>query len=388
MLKASYAQMAEWNERGRRIISGDGTGLILGAGLMALQLQDWHTKAENLKNSVGTDVDALADYTINRLLVLEGMAEIAGFASKLAVKQNWIILTAEQQVPKLVRFGALLGGIAGIVDGIRDGINGWDANQANDYEASGLLYAAAIIKVLGGAIGGWYGLHGNFALASKTWLLGLGPAGWAAVLILTGMILAYKASELRSTAFELWVRRTCFGIPNKSINNYPVWHANSQIDLAEAIEEYRAVVNGMLAKVAFASQFDVATGNPTISSIAYRRVDAQVSLPGWEEAASGRSISLVRQSDGAVLFSLSHNAPGLNNHEQHTGPSGYYKYLWSIEDVQDKNGKDTGLKILNLVISIWVEEERTQKVILEANYWPDKTEPDVKLGLTLSAGQD
>ncbi len=388
VLKASYAQMAKWNERGRRFISGDGAGLILGAGLMALQLEDWNAKADSLKYSVGTDEDALADYAINRLLVVAGMAEIAGFASKLAVKQNWIVLTKAQQVPTLVRFGAVLGGIAGVVDGIRQWVHASEAFDAGDKMAGGFYAASGVTLILGGLVSGYYGLSGVFALTSEAGLLGLGPAGWAALLIIMGVILAYEASELRSTAFELWLRRSCFGIPNESINSYPVWHASSLTDLSEAVVEYRAVVSGMLADVAFASRLDVLTGNPTIQSVAYRRVDFRVSMPGWEDAASGRSISLIRNSDGAVLFSQSHSAPGLNDHDQHVEPSGYYKYLWSTDDVKDENGKDTGLKILNLVVSIWAEQSRTPNVTLEANYWPDKTDPDITLGLTLSAEQD
>lgn len=164
--------------------------------------------------------------------------------------------------------------------------------------------------------------------------------------------------------------------------------ASSLTDLSEAVVEYRAVVSGMLADVAFASRLDVLTGNPTIQSVAYRRVDFRVSMPGWEDAASGRSISLIRNSDGAVLFSQSHSAPGLNDHDQHVEPSGYYKYLWSTDDVKDENGKDTGLKILNLVVSIWAEQSRTPNVTLDTNYWPDKTDPDFTLGLKLSAEQD
>ncbi|WP_304466143.1 T6SS effector BTH_I2691 family protein [Erwinia sp. JUb26] len=388
VLRATYTQMAEWNERGRRLISGDSVGLILGAGLMALQLEDWHAKADAVKYSVGTDVDAVADYAINRLLVLEGMAEIAGFASKLAVKQNWLTLSARQQVPKLVRLGAVLGGIAGIFDGIRNLDNGLRAYKDGDTNASFAFAIGGVFLITGGGVSAYWGADGIYALTSKVGFLRLGPSGWAALLIFMGFFIVYEASKIRSTAFELWLRRTCFGLANESIKNYPLWHASSMTDLAEALVEYRAIITGMVADVAFASPFDTVTGNPTIYNIAYRRVDFRISLPGWVEGVSGRLITLTRSTDGFVLFTQSDNAPDLNDHERHAAPEGYYKYLWLLEEVKEGNGKGSGLKNLNIVVSIWVDRARTSKVTLTANYWPDRAEPDFRLGLELNANRD
>lgn len=387
IVKASYAQMAKWNERGRRYISGDSAGLILGAGLLGLQLADWKSKADALKNSVGTDVDALADYAINRLLVLEGMAEVAGFASKLAVKLNWVVLSEAQQVPKLVRYGAVLGGVAGIFDGIRLWIDGWQDYHTGDTSA-GLLSAGAGTSIgVASVILIVWGAKGIFTLTSNTWLLGLGPAGWATILIILGMTLTYEATELRSTAFEIWLRRTCFGIPGNHINNYPIWHAGNLEDLAEALVEYRAIVSGMVADVAFASGLDILTGTETVQSVKYRRVDFRVSLPGWAEAKGAWLATLTRDNDSVVLFSQSHNIPGFEDHYLLAGPDGYGKYQWHLDEENDENGKPTGVASLNVMVSVWVEQNRTPGVTLVTEYWPDKAEQDYKLGMTLNTQQ-
>ncbi|RYJ12636.1 hypothetical protein C5Y41_24540 [Rahnella variigena] len=379
IVKASYAQMAKWNERGRRYISGDSAGLILGAGLLGLQLADWKSKADALKNSVGTDVDALADYAINRLLVLEGMAEVAGFASKLAVKLNWVVLSEAQQVPKLVRFGGVLAGIAAVADGIRYAVLAAEARKKGDSDAADYYRDAAIVTILGGGTAIASALAGSFAL--------LGPAGLAAILIITGIILAYEAAGLRSTAFEIWLRRTCFGIPGNYINNYPIWHAGSLEDLAEAVVEYRAIVSGMVADVAFASDLDILTGTATVQSVKYRRLDFRVSMPGWVEGKSAWSATLTRDNDSVVLFSQSHNIPGFEDHYQLAGPDGYGKYQWHLDEENDENGKPTGVASLNVMVSVWVEQNRTPAVTLVTEYWPDKTEQDYKLGMTLNAQQ-
>ena len=111
VFRASYEQMAKLNERTMRIVSGDGFGLIMGAGLMALQVGNIQSLNKEWRQSVGTSVDAVSDTAITTLLFIEGMAEVSGFASKLALKLNWVVLSKAQQAPGLVRFGGVLGGL-------------------------------------------------------------------------------------------------------------------------------------------------------------------------------------------------------------------------------------------------------------------------------------
>lgn len=392
VVRASYAQIAKYVEQSRRLISGDGVGLIMGAGLMAMQLANWGDLADRLHKSVGTDTDVVADMSINTLLLVEGFSELSGFASKLAVKKNWVVLGAAKQVPVPIRFGAVLGGVAGIIDGIRNGIHASEAFDAGDNTASKRYAYSAASSIAGGIIGVVYGAQGVFALAgtaatasaAATGFLGLGPAGWAAILLITGAMLAYEASELRSTAFEIWLRSTCFGIEQKRQPKDIVWYANSMTDLAAALVDYRAIVSGMVANVAFASAISL-TGRTTIDGVAYERVDLQVSLPGWVVDGGGWSVSLHRAGDGKVLFSQSASAPGLDDHYEALRPSGYYTYSLAVdEETVDDGGKAKTVNSLNLMVSVWAEQSRTAEVTLEANYWPDNTDANYQMGLTVS----
>ncbi|QLK62980.1 hypothetical protein GE278_20475 [Enterobacteriaceae bacterium Kacie_13] len=384
VVRASYAQIAKYGEQSRRLISGDGVGLVMGAALMGMQIALWGKLAERLHNSVGTDV--VADMSINTLLLVEGFSELSGFAYKLATKKNWVVLSAAEQVPVPVRFGAVLGGIAGIIDGIRQLSHILDDYNSGDTGAAGADLMAGSFMIAGGAISVIWGAKGVFALTSTagTGFLGLGPAGWAAILLITGAMLAYEASELRSTAFEIWLRRTCFGIDHKRQLKDIVWHANSMTDLAAAMVDYRAIVSGMVADVAFASAFSP-TGRATIDGVTYERVDLQVSLPGWVADGGGWAVSLHRAGDEKVLFSQSAGAPGLDDHYEAVGPSGYYTYSLTVdgEEVED-GGKTKTVNSLNLMVSVWAEQSRTAEVILEANYWPDNTDANYQMGLTVN----
>jgi len=392
VVRASYAQIAKYTEQSRRLISGDGVSLIMGAGLMAMQLSNWGDLADRLHKSVGTDMDVVADMSINTLLLVEGFSELSGFASKLAVKKNWVVLGAAKQAPVPVRFGAVLGGVAGIIDGIRQWGNGSEAFNVSDDTAGYFYRSSAISSFSAGVISIIWGAQGVFALAptaatasrAAIGFLGLGPAGWAAILLITGALLAYEASKLRSTAFEIWLRRTCFGIEQKRQSQDIVWYANSMTDLAAALVEYRAIVSGMVAKVAFASAISL-TGRTTIDGVAYERVDLQVSLPGWVVDGGGWLVSLHRAGDGKVLFSQSAGVPGMDDHYEAVRPSGYYTYSLAVdEETVDDGGKAKKVNSLNLMVSVWAEQSRTAEVILEANYWPDNTDANYQMGLTVS----
>lgn len=402
IFRASYAQMAKLNERTMRIVSGDGFGMMMGAGLMALQVVNMKALGEQLRQSVGTDVDMAANTAINTLLYIESMAEISGFASKLALKLNWVVLTEAQQVPALVKFGGVLAGMASIVDGIRNECHSWDAYKTGDTAASATYFLSGGAMLVGGGISIVYGFRGIFALGSTETVgfLGLGPAGWATLLILTGMALAYEAGELRSTAFEIWLRRTCFGIPNGAIDALPVWHTNSLDDLGEAMTEIRAIAGGMVADVAFASGMvggglafleSVGTGTPvmagrrTVNGIAYRRVDLRVSMPGWVDDLGGWSVQLT--GGGKMLFSESENAPGVDNHYQHSGPEGHYLHEWWQTGVNGDDGEEKAPRSLNLKVSLLVPESSTPEVTLSVGYWPDRQDAENKLGTTLNATQ-
>ncbi|WP_167519713.1 hypothetical protein, partial [Intestinirhabdus alba] len=382
VVRASYAQLAAWNERGMRLISGDSAGLIMGAGLMALQMANWTDLIDRLHTSVGTDLDVIADISISNLLFIEGFSELSGFAWKLMIKQNWVVLSKAQQVPGPVRFGAVLGGIAAIVDGFRNWIHALKSFNAGDYAAGGYYTASALAALVGGGIGAGYGFAGNFAFTSARFL---GPVGWAAVLIIAGIMLAYRASELRTTAFEKWLRRTCFGLRDHNFTGV-VWNADSLDDLAEAVVEYRAIRSGMVADVAFASALDIFTGNPTVQSEDYCRVDFRVSMPGWVKGSGGWSLTLT--GNNRQLFSQSDSAPGLDDHYQLTGPEGYYKYQLRVDGEAGADENAEGPQTLSIMVSVWVVKNGTPEVTLVAEYWPDKAEPEYKLGLTINAKQD
>lgn len=370
VLRTTPEGLRYYRELGRRMVSGDSAGLILGAGLMGLQMYHWQELSARLKASVGNDVDMTADTAISTLLLIEGFSEVMGFAYKLSIKQNWLILSASEQVPVPVRFGAVLGGIAGVVDGIRNGVHASESFGAGDKNAGDYYVASAFTSVAGGVISVIYGAQGAFALTAITEAgIMLTPFGFAFLMLIAGAMLAAKASALRSTPLEIWLRRTCFGIPARRHPGDIVWHAESMNDLAEAMVDYRAIVSGMVADVAFG-------GTTTLQTVPYSRVEFRVALPGWDAAKGGWSVKVTRDGDSGVLFSESQGAPGRDDHQQSMRASDYYAGTHELTVEQ-------GTLVMNG--TVWAEQSRTPGVTMVADYWVDSAKPDTQMSLTVRA---
>lgn len=200
-------------------------------------------------------------------MVLGAATEIAGFSRMLTIKNNWDVLP-KHFVHPLIRTGGVIAGVAAVVDGVRMGMLGWESYNEGDIESAWLYGYAGSLTFAGGIVGAVGAAKGSFALFSSSALLG--PAGLAVLLIITGALLAFEASQLRSTPFEVWLRRSCFGIPH---DNDVVWHEDSLQDLNASLTAFNAIVNGMAVEVGY-------EGLSELQGIRYTKLELRLSLPG------------------------------------------------------------------------------------------------------------
>ncbi|WP_312983573.1 T6SS effector BTH_I2691 family protein [Atlantibacter sp.] len=347
---------AVYNERTLRYASGNGVGIALSAIMLALQISDWNKNAESVNDATGNDKDARLTYSINRLMVLSAATEIAGFGHMLTIKNSWEVLP-KNYVHPLIRAGGVIAGVAAIVDGVRMGVNARNANKEGDKKAGEAYYKGAIFTALGGFISAGGAYLGLFSL--------LGPAGIGALLIITGAIYTFEAQQLRSTPFEVWLRRCCFGIPK---SQDVVWHAESMDDMKASLAAFNAVVNGMVAEVGF-------EGLSEIQGQRFTKLELHLNLPGCKEATSAWELSLTGGGSNEMLLAETHNVEGKIDGRRALPASNYcsggYKRFTT----------DNGMEIR---AEIWVGESRYNTATLQATYWPDKTDLNYKLGLTVN----
>ncbi len=235
---------------------------------------------------------------------------------------------------------------------------GREAYKVGDKDSGSLYQKAAAFTLIGGSISVGAAYLGVFTL--------LGPAGIGALLILTGALLAFEASQLRSTPFEVWLRCSCFGIPH---DHDVVWHEGSLQDLNASLTAFNAIVNGMVVEVGY-------EGLSELQGIRHTKLEFRLSLPGGKEDTSAWELCLTGGEANTVLLVETHNVPGKPDHRL-TAPTSEY-YSGRYKRAAEGNN-------LEIRAEVWVNESRYGKATLDINYWPDKTDPQYQLALVVNA---
>jgi hypothetical protein len=290
-------------------------------------------------------------------MVLSAATEIAGFGRMLSIKNSWEVLP-ENFVHPLIRAGGVIAGMASIVDGVRMSISSKNAYKDGDSAAGDMYQKAAAFTIVGGLFGVGGAYLGIFTL--------MGPAGIGALLILAGAVYAFEAEALRSTPFEVWLRRCCYGIPR---DHDVIWQAENTGDLKSCLTAFNAIVNGMVAEVGF-------EGLSELQGQRLTKLEIHLSLPGCDEATSAWELNLTGGND--VLLTEVHNITGKENGREALPTSQYHSGRYK------RISTDSGMEIR---AEIWVSESRYTEAALQVSYWPDKYDAEYQLGLTVNANR-
>ncbi|EPJ3205373.1 T6SS effector BTH_I2691 family protein [Citrobacter freundii] len=357
-----------------RFVSGNGLGLVLSAGLLTLY------QVSDLKDNLKAVTEAVSDNSQARLKLLSSMmvtgsllAECVGFTHLLSIPDPGKLAPnvpgVAEYVHPLLRSAGVIAGIAAVIDGIGMSIKVWSAYQSGDYKAAGWYIPATATTVIGGGYAIYAAWSCRFALTIDGWLLGIGPAGWAALLILTGAMLAIAGDNARSTPFEVWLRRCCFG--NRDSNGADkdvVWSVSSNLEvnnqnLNAALAAFNAVVNGMSAEVGYQDKLSGLLNGDD-------QVKVRISLPGYNPLLSAWSYRLEIAGGRSPLLEESRNTAD------------------RPLIVEQRNGlpvckEDKG--VMTITDETWVRSQDNAPVTLTVSYWPDKTSPDAIMTMQITA---
>ena len=248
-----------------------------------------------------------------------------------------------------------------MIDGIGYFLKYSDADDKGDTTASRWYFAAGFLAVGGGVTAAYAAWACQFAL--------MGPAGWAALLILTGAMLAIAGDNARSTPFEVWLRRCCFG--NRDSNGADkdvVWSVSSNLEvnnqnLNAALAAFNAVVNGMSAEVGYQDKLSGLLNGDD-------QVKVRISLPGYNPLLSAWSYRLEIAGGRSPLLEESRNTAD------------------RPLIVEQRNGlpvckEDKG--VMTITDETWVRSQDNAPVTLTVSYWPDKTSPDAIMTMQITA---
>ncbi|MAF02627.1 T6SS effector BTH_I2691 family protein [Herbaspirillum sp.] len=202
---------------------------VLAAGAMYFQWWAMNDSMKSAKTKLGKEgIEAELSLISAAIGVLAASIEALGGALK--------VLGAQVTGSMLIRVAGWFGLISSVVDSIQAFSASSRAKQKGDAWASQYYSLAGYLFGLGAAAT-------TAALLTKAsifgGMLGLGPLGWAIVLVFGGLFFLWMATNAESTAAEMWADRCYFG---KNISGKGIW-SFSQID--EEMLELNAIVSGL-----------------------------------------------------------------------------------------------------------------------------------------------
>ncbi|HAT1683022.1 TPA: hypothetical protein I8Y21_003739 [Klebsiella oxytoca] len=349
-----------------RFVSGNGLGLVLSAGLLTLfQVNDLKDNLKAVTDAVGNNTEAGLKLLSSMMMTGSLLAECVGFTHMLSIPDPGKLAPnvpgVAEYVHPLLRSAGVIAGIAAVIDGIGMFMKSSDAKHSGDH-ASAWWYLFAGTSTFAG------GVTATVAAYACQFTL-MGPAGWAALLILTGAMLAIAGDNARSTPFEVWLRRCCFGNRDSDgADKDVVWPVSTNPDvnnqnLNAALAAFNAIVNGMSAEVGYQDKLsEVVDGDD--------QVKVRISLPGYNPLLSAWSYRLEIANSRSPLLEESRNTPDR-------------PLIVELRNGLPLCKEEKG--VMTITDETWVRSQDNAPVTLTVNYWPDKTRPDAIMTLQITA---
>ncbi|EPJ3205378.1 T6SS effector BTH_I2691 family protein [Citrobacter freundii] len=362
----------------RRLISGNALGGMLGGGMLFLQVS---ALADNIKavETAVNGVNARLTLASNMTMVVSSAIETSGFAHMLVRANPWdlapnvIVKDVPMYVHPLLRLGGAIAGVSSIIDGIGMLVKWNDAKNAGETSAAWWYFAAGLSTFGGGVLFIYSAYACSFAL--------MGPAGLAALLVIAGAAMVIQAENATRSPFEVWLSDGCFGVTDKRGDNDPVWDIHKPEDLYDALMAYKVIVSGMTAEV----DYQDLMGEWANSEDA---VKMQVRLPGCNSTESAWDLKLTAQgnSDARQLLVSQYGMTDLKDTVSAIADDGSSILRNPRHPDLPLNNTltqhwDTNALVLEGLA--WVNSTRYSQTVLNVDYWPDKTDPQSLMTLTL-----
>jgi hypothetical protein len=363
----------------RRLISGNALGGALGGGMLFLQVS---ALADNMK-AVETAVNSTnARLTLmsNMTMVVSSAVETSGFVHMLVRANPWdlapnvMVKGVLEYVHPALRLGGAIAGVSSLIDGIGIFVKWHETRKTGESEAAAWYFAAGVSTVGGGMLFIYSAYACEFAF--------MGPAGLAALLIIAGAAMAIQAENITRTAFEIWLCDSCFGVAGKRGDKDRVWDIHNPEDLDDAIMAYKVIVCGMTAEVDYQDLLGE-SGN------AEDAIKMRVMLPGCNSTESAWDLKLTAQGNGETkqllisqygLKDILDTASAIADDGSSILRNPHHPSL-PLNNTLTQHWESNALVFDGLA---WVNSTRYNQAVLDVDFWPDKTDPESLMTLTMN----
>ncbi len=361
----------------RRLVSGNMLGGMLGFGMLLLQARALPDNMKAVQETV-TGVNAQLALLSNMTMVASSSVETCGFIHMLVRSNPWDLAPNVKGVlayaHPLLRAGGAIAGISSIIDGIGMLVKASAANNAGGADAAKWYFAAGVSTIAGGGLFLYSAYACQFAF--------FGPVGLAALLIVAGAAMVIQAEKAISSAFEVWLRCCCFGVEEKRGKNDPVWSIYSAEDLYDTMMAYTVTVSGMTAEVDYQDLIGEIGNNEDLIKMRIRLPDCNSTQSAWD-------LKLVAQDkdETSQLLVSQYGLAGTTDTASSITEDGSFLLRnprhpdYPLNNTLAQSWDDRGL-ILDGVA--WVNSSRFQQAVLSVNYWPDKSDPESLMTLSMT----
>lgn len=321
-------------------------GVILGAGMLGLQVWSLRHNLEKLDDTIGhKHNEAWAAVASNTLGVLAASTELYGLGRKA-----WLKGAAEAGETAL-RLAAWMGVVTSVFDGMqaflaykRTSAKG-DGDAASYYNLAMWTFAAAVVP-------------GGIAAATTSTVL-LGPFGIALALVVAGAVLVWLAVNAEDTQAAIWLDRCYFGNGDRTAGKW------TDAEINKEMAQLNAILVGMSGQVGFNDnmwgieeqvtgfdmvEMELVLGHFDADHSAYEwQLEAQRNNGDWWQGLAGDyRVPQPLPAMSAMPANVSQHAP----------------WIKSYDTTQSRQGD-----ALIIRGSVDVNTEQFEKVRLTARYW-------------------
>lgn len=363
----------------RKPLSSLGPGkfdLLLSLGSLWFQQDSLRKSYEALADASGSEKpEALAAVWSSSLGVMGMGVEVAGLTTQVLRPDLTTLIQMRGQVQtvalgaRVAQYGGALVAITGVLDATQ---YAWAARRAYSQADSWSVINYRLASIISLASTG-FGTIG--ALAPQSVLLG--PVGIAVLLGLSAYAIASLAKKQESTLLEMWARRSCWGLPEKSRR----WLSSDNLDVATG--ELNAAIIGMTADIDLKTQYLHETTTAPESATPNVLRDPNSLAAGdflnYGMVLPQHELELSHYEWTIQIFRSTQDEAQIVSSEFHATETSLKKYKKKLDydpstlppNVR-KNMKTGELYINGSIALLW--NHSIHAMTLEITYWPDKND--------------
>lgn len=370
-VRMTSAQMARFaktlgQNTGKVLRAAGGIDPLLAAGAVFFQSWSFRDGLREMQTKFGQKrTESLVGVIADGMGIVTGAVEIAGLSIK-ATGEMLGRATLSTVGKRVLIGGGVLAAGASAVEGVQAWMAAARTHSAGDKDASVAYAASGLLFMIGAGVGGYAAVTGSTALLGGA--LGLGPLGWALLLLVGAVAVLWWAMNAEDTAAEIWLDRSYFGYGKRAAGKW------TDRQLNEELAELNAVLLGLKAEVEWEDNWGK------------DGVNIKLTMPGFDYKKSAYEYTVSVQHSNGRWYSViggRHNVPAPPTYVQawdgkcSSGPDLSKAFEFSnAKRLAYTETDDQGNKAFVVKDGFLLDENMFSRTKIEFKYWYEKADDE------------